>query len=53
MHKQLSKVYDYGSVLVSGEKIFKSYVGDTNSYVGDNNFYVGVSNSYVGDNTPT
>ena len=40
----------YGSVLVPGEKIFKSYVGDSKSYVGDNNSYVGVSNSYVGDN---
>ena len=46
----------YGSVLVSGEKIFKScvgdshsYVGDNKSYVGDSKSYVGVSNSYVGD----
>ena len=35
-----------GSVLVQGEKILKSYVGDSNSYVGDNK-------SYVGDNNPT
>ena len=25
-----------GSVQVASEKIFKSYVGDSNSYVGDN-----------------
>ena len=31
----------YGSVLVPGEKIYKSYVGDNKSYVGDNKFYVG------------
>ena len=47
----------YGSVLLPGEKIFKSYVGDSISYVGDNKSYVGdsksyvgVTNSYVGDN---
>ena len=32
-----------------GEKIFKSYVRDSNSYVGDNKSYIGDSNSYVGD----
>ena len=40
----------YGTVLVPGEKIFKSYVEDNKSYVGDSKSYVGVSNSYVGDN---
>ena len=46
---QQSYILSYRSVLVPGEKIFKSYVGDSNSYVGDNNLYIGVSNSYVGD----
>ena len=30
----LFKVPNYGSVLVPGEKIFKSYIGDNKSYVG-------------------
>ena len=46
----LKRFHSYGSVLVPGKRIFKSYVGDSNSYVGDNKSYVGHSNSYVGDN---
>ena len=31
------------------EKIFKSYVEDSNSHVGDNKSYMEDSNSHVGD----
>ena len=37
-----------GSVLVPGEKIFKSCVGESNSYVADNKSYIGDNKSYVG-----
>ena len=41
-------VENYGSVPVPGEKIFKSYIGDSNSFIGDNQSYIGDDNCYVG-----
>ena len=53
LHIILGSGYGYYIAMeASGEKIFKTYIGDStsNSYLGDNKFYVGNSNSYIGDN---
>ena len=49
LHNFLGSGYDYIAMEASGEKIYKTYIGDStsNSYLGDNKFYVGNSNSYT------